>query len=145
MSHTSEIKAIAIVDIDALRQTIAELNASGVRCSLLQNATPRAYFPGQQGLGLAPYVLKLEDAPYDVGFYDNGQGGYTARTDFWGGHIAGVLGAKALDNEDKQQAQMGKLFQGYAVNAAVRQATKQGFRVMRNVKADGTVELTMNT
>lgn len=143
MSHTSEIKAVAIVDIDALRQTVAELNKAGVKCSLLQNATPRAYFAGQQGMGLAPYVLKLDDAPYDVGFYDNGQGGYTARTDFWGGHVARVLGAKPLQGEDSNQAQLGKLFNSYAVNATVRQATKQGYRVMRNTQADGSVQLTL--
>ena len=39
---------------------------------------------------------------------------------------------------------MGRLYQGYAVNAAVRQATKQGYRVQRSVKADGSIQLTMN-
>ena len=38
---------------------------------------------------------------------------------------------------------MGKLYQAYAVNAAVRQAAKQGYRVNRVTRPDGTVQLTM--
>lgn len=134
---------MVFTDIGALQAAVADLNKSGVSCSLVQNATPRAYYPGQKGLEQAPYVLKLNNCPYDVGFYDNGKGGYTARTDFWGGHVSGQLGATAQANENKEQASMGKLYQAYAVNAAVRQAAKQGYRVNRVTRPDGTVQLTM--
>lgn len=143
MSHTSEIKAITIVDIQALRQTIAELNKAGVVCTLIENATPRAYYPGQEGLGHAPFVLQMGDSPYDIGFYGDAKAGYNARTDFFGGHIEKLLGAKAAAGEEPGQAKMGKLFQSYAVNAAVRQAGKQGYKVMRSTQADGSVQLTM--
>ena len=143
MSHTTEIASVVFTDIGALQAAVADLNKAGVSCSLIQNATPRAYYPGQKGLEQAPYVLKLNNCPYDVGFYANDKGGYTARTDFWGNHVASQLGAKAAQGENHQQAAMGKLYQAYAVNAAVRQAAKQGYRVNRVTRPDGTVQLTM--
>lgn len=147
MSHTTEISAIVFTDMDALRATVADLNKSGVRCSLVPDATPRAFYANQNGLGAAPFVLRLEDSPYDVGFYPNGKGGFLARTDLWGGHIASQLGvpvAQQKAGEAAAQNAMGKLFQGYAVNAAVRQAAKQGYRVIRSTRPDGSVQLTMS-
>lgn len=143
MSHTTEIEAVVIQDIAALETTVAELNKAGVKCSLVKDATPRAFYQNQQGMGKADYVLKLNDCPYDVGLYRNTTGGYVARTDLWGGHVAKVLGAAPQGKETPQQAALGKLYQGYAVNAAVRQATKQGYRVQRSTRPDGTVQLTM--
>lgn len=144
MSHTSEIKSVVFTDIDALQAAVAELNKSGVRCSLLKDATPRAFYENQQGMEKAPYVLRLSDAKYDVGFYQNDTGGYVARTDLWGGSVASVLGVKAQNGEPAAQAALGKLYQSYAVNAAVRQAARQGYRVMRSTRPDGTIQLTMN-
>ncbi len=144
MSHTSEISSVAIVDIQALEATVADLNKQGIKCSLQRNAVPRAFYQNQEGLGLAPFVLKLNDCPYDVGFYENGKGGYSARTDLWMGHVAKLLGVTAKDKETTQQAALGKLFHGYAVNAALRQAARQGYRVTKSVKADGSVQLIMN-
>lgn len=143
MSHTSEISAVAIVDIQALELTIAELNKAGVRCSLHKNVKPRAYYPNQPGMGVAPYMVKLDDSRYDIGLYENGKGGYVARTDLFGVDIAKLLGAKPTGKETPEQAALGKFYQGYAVNAAVRQAAKQGYRVTRNTQADGTVQLVM--
>lgn len=144
MSHTTEITSVVFTDMGALHAAVAELNKAGIKCSMIQNATPRAYYPNQTGLGLAPHVLNLQGCPYDVGFYDNGKGGFVARTDLWAGHVASQLGVKAGPGESAPQAAMGKLYQAYAVNAAVRQAAKQGYRVTRTTKADGTVQLTMN-
>ena len=125
MSHTSEISAVAIVDIAALEGAVSDLKASGVRCSLVKNAKPRAFYNNQQGMGVAPYVLKLEDSPYDVGFYENGQGGYVARTDLFAGHIQRILGTTVRGpKETAEQAALGKLYQTYAVNAAIRQAPR---------------------
>lgn len=143
MSHTSEISAVAIVDIGALEATVAELKASGIQCSLLKNAKPRAYYDNQQGMGVAPFVLKLDQSRYDVGFYPNETGGYVARTDLFGGDIQRLLGTVKGEKETVQQAALGKLYQGYAINATVRQAAKQGYRVQRSLKSDGTVQLTL--
>ena len=145
MSHTSEITSIVFTDIPALQATVNDLNKAGIKCSLLRDATPRAYYPDQVGMGLAPYVLRLEKSPYDVGFYDNGKGAYVARTDLFNNKVAAILGATtSATGERPEQAALGKLYQGYAVNAAIRQATKQGYRVTRATKADGTIQLTMS-
>lgn len=145
MSHTTEIKSIVFTDIAALRAAVAELNTLGVKCSLLENTTPRAYYQNQQGLGKADFVLKLDDCPYDVGFYkDEEVKGYVARTDLFAGRVHAVLGAKAQGNEKPEQAALGKLYQMYGVHAATRQAAKQGYAVRRVTKPDGTIQLVMN-
>lgn len=136
------MKDVVFTDIGALEAAVAELKAKGVKCDLIKGGTPRAYFSNQQGMGAADYVLKLHDSPYDVGFYqDASVKGMVARTDLYGNHIAGLLGAPALNGESPQQAALGKLYQTYAIHATTRQAAKQGYSVRRNVKADGTVTL----
>lgn len=57
MSHTSEVSNIVFADIPALRAAVNELASRGIKCALVQNATPRAYFANQQGMGAADYVL----------------------------------------------------------------------------------------
>lgn len=144
MSHTTAIESVVITDLDALRAAVVELQKNGVRCSLVEKSTPRAYFQQQAGMGPADFVLKLDDSPYDVGLYkDEAKGGYVARTDLWGGNVARVLGAPAQQGEAPAQAAMGKLYQTYALNAATRQAARQGYKVRRQVKPDGTVQLVM--
>lgn len=146
MSHTTAITSVVFTDIAALKQAVVELKSSGVNCELLENAKPRAYYSAQEGMGQADYVLKLNDSRYDVGFYkDKEAGGYVARTDLFGGDVQRQLGAQAQGTESPQQAALGKLYQGYAINAATRQAARQGYRVRRVTKADGTVQLVMNT
>ncbi len=145
MSHTTTIDSVVFSDIDALKAAVAELQKSGVKCSLLVNAVPRAYYANQQGMGEAPFVLKLDDSRFDVGFYyDKDKKGYTPRTDLFGNHVANVLGAKKTqDHETPMQCALGKLNQMYGVHAATRQAVKQGYSVRRSTKPDGTVQLTM--
>lgn len=142
MSHTTEIKGIVISDASALRAAIQELKSQGIRCDLLENAKPRAYYKEQGGLGQAPFVVKLHDSKYDVGLYAKTEGkGFEARTDFWNGEVEKVLGAKARKGEDETQAKLGKLFQAYAVAATVRQASQQGYTVSKQYKQDGSVQL----
>lgn len=144
MSHTTEIASIVFNDIEALKLTVRDLQRAGVKCTLKSNATPRAYYSTQQGMGVADYVLELGDSPYDVGFYkQDGGKGYVARTDLFAGHVAKVLGSKADGVAEPAQAALGKLYQGYAVNATTRQAAKQGYKVTRSTAADGTVKLIM--
>lgn len=142
MSHTTEIADIVFTDTAALIAAVNELATRGVRCSLVKDATPRAYYSNQQGLGPAAYVLKLEDAPYDVGFYqDAKKKGLVARTDLFAGRVAGVLGAGATGKESAAQAALGKLYQTYAIHAATRKAVQQGLTVKRLNNADGSVKL----
>jgi hypothetical protein len=145
VSHTTEISSIVFSDIEALRLAVRDLQKSGVRCELREKATPRAFYNNQQGMGLADYVLHLHDSPYDVGFYtDSKVKGYVARTDLFLGHVQKVLGAPAQKGEKEEQAALGRLYQAYAVNAATRQAARQGYSCRRVTKADGTVQLIMN-
>jgi hypothetical protein len=145
MSHTSTIKAIKIVSIQALRSAVEELASGGIRCRLEDGGTPRAFYPNQPGLGAADYVLKLDDCPYDVGFYKSDDGkSYEARTDFWMGHVEKILGTPASKPEHEEQAKMGKLFQKYAVNAATEEARRKGLQVRRQTADDGTVKLVLS-
>ena len=141
MSHTTTITGVTIKDIPALRAAIEELKSKGVKCDLLENAVPRAYFDNQQGMGKADYVVKLHESRFDIGLYKNKDNEYEARTDLHANQVANVLGAKAGKGEDARQAAMGKMFQMYAVHAATRKAMQQGYKVQRVVKQDGTIQL----
>lgn len=142
MSHTTAIENIVFSDIAALQSAVNELAAKGLRCSLVKDAQPRAYYQNQSGMGKADYVLKLEDAPYDIGFYrDTKKKGLVARTDLFAGHVARVLGAKATGSETAQQAALGRLNQMYAIHAATRKAVSQGMSVKRVNNDDGSVRL----
>lgn len=143
MSHTTAIDSIVFSDIDALTAAVKELAASGVKCSLEKNATPRAFYQNQAGLGPAPYVLRLHDSRYDIGFYPReGKQGFEARTDLFGGDIAKVLGTNSVKpGETQMQAALGKLNQTYAIHAATRAATKKGMNVRRINGENGDVRL----
>jgi hypothetical protein len=145
MSHTTTIDSVVFNDIDALKLAVTELQKSGVKCQLKEKATPRAFYANQQGMDAADYVLQLADSPYDVGFYKHPTlNGYVARTDMFMGHVEKILGVNPGKNETREQAALGKLNQMYAVNAAARQAARQGYTVRRVTKADGTIQLVMN-
>lgn len=137
MSHTSSVKSIAISNVEALRAAVEELNANGVRCSLKENASPRAFYQNQTGLGKADYVIELKDSRYDVGLYKSATGGYEVRTDFWGKDVEGQLGAKASAPGKAEQARLGKLFQTYGIHAAMQEARKKGLMATRQKGADG--------
>ena len=143
MSHTTSIDSIVFSDIDALTAAVKELAAAGVKCALEKNTTPRAFYQNQTGLGVAPYVLRLHDSRYDIGFYPReGKQGYEARTDLFGGDISRVLGATNIKpGETAQQAALGKLNQAYAIHAATRAAVKKGMAVRRINGEDGGVRL----
>lgn len=132
-------------DIEALKLTVRDLQKQGIKCSLLEKTTARAYYQNQQGMsGTLDYVLRLDDAPYDVAFVKQDVGkGYVARTDLFAGHVAKVLGSASDGVAEPAQAALGKLYQGYAVNATTRQAAKQGYKVTRSTGADGSIKLIM--
>lgn len=141
MSHTSAVKSIAITSIEALRAAVTELNANGVKCSLIENASPRAYYQNQTGLGKADFVIKLENSRYDVGLYKSAAGGYEVRTDFWGEDVKNQLGAAASGPGKAEQAKLGKLFQAYGIHAALQQARSKGLMATRQKGANGVEQV----
>lgn len=143
MSHTSTISSIRITSLSALSSAVRELAQSGLKCELMENATPRAFYPNQAGLGVADLVLVLGDARYDVGLYKQADGSYEARTDFWQGSVEGVLGVKPSSEEKKDQAKLGKLFQMYAVHATLEQARRKGLNARRMTGADGKIKVVL--
>lgn len=141
MSHTSTIKGIKITNIAALEAALKELTENGTKLTLIKDATPRAFYPDQKGLGKADYVIKIHAAPYDIGLYKQDDGSYEPRTDFWQKHVEKVLGVPAASPEKADQAKLGKLFQMYAVCAATAVARSQGKMVRRINGTDGKVKL----
>lgn len=141
MSHTTSISAVKISSIEALRAAVAELNMNGIRCELKANETPRAYYSEQSGLGRADYVLRMENSRYDVGFYRQEDDTYEARADFWASEISRELGSRTVAPERRDQAQIGKLLQLYAVHAATEAARRKGLSVRRIPAQDGKIKL----
>lgn len=93
-------------------------------------------------MGMADYVLRLENCRYDVGFYqDAKKKGLVARTDLFAGDVARILGATPKGKESASQAALGKLYQTYAIHAATRKAVQQGLSVKRLNNTDGSVRL----
>lgn len=117
------------------------MRGKGINITLTENAKPRAYSANQAGMGVAPYVLNLPGSQYDIGLYDDGNGGYEARTDFWGNHVEKILGVQACSVENRDQARMGKLFQTYGICAAEETARMQGYQTRRVMGQEGAVEL----
>lgn len=145
MSHTTSIDSIVFSDMKALAAAVSELNSRGVKCSLVKDAVPRAYFPNQKGMEKAPYVLTLEGCRFDVGFYPASKGkGYVARTDLFNNHVSDVLGAKSQGAETAMQAALGKLNSTYAVHAATMEAQRKGHTVRRVNNADGSIRLVVS-
>lgn len=141
LSHTSTITDIVINDVAALHAAVAELKQNGVRCELVANSKPRAYYATQDGMGVADYVLRLDDSKYDVGFYKTEDGkSYETRTDFFMGEVQNQIGVQDVTGISNQ-ARMGKLYNLYAVHAATRRASQQGYQVNRINNDDGSVRL----
>lgn len=145
MSHTATINTLMLSDKHAIEAAVAELKSKGLKCDLLENAIPRAYYSNQKGMGKADMVLKLHDSKYDVGLYKNESGEYESRCDFWDGDIERQLGVTPGKDDDRLQAKLGRLYRGYAVHAASRAAIQKGYQVTRNDKADGSTQLTVTT
>jgi len=139
MSHTTKLEGITITDIPALQDVIKELNRSGIKCELLENQKPIAFFQNQVGMDkVAPYVIRCAAARYDIALYPKAEGkGFDLSTDLYANHVATVFGAP----DKLKEAPLGKLYQLYGVHAATRQAVRQGYTVSRRTKTDGTIQL----
>lgn len=143
MSHTTTISTLLLSDETALRAAVSELASKGVKCELLENAIPRAYYSDQ--MGRADMVVKLNNSRYDVGLYKQEDGNFEAKADFWGHDVERALGATPGKDDDTTQAKLGKLFSTYAVHAATRKAVQQGYSVRRIDNADGSIQLQVTT
>jgi len=147
MSHTSSIKGMVMTDINALKAAVADLASQGIKVSIIPDATPRAYYTDQKGLGRADFVIKLADAPYDVGIYAtktaDGRTTYEARTDFWGQHVERILGVPCSDAALRDQSKLGKLFQAYGVQTTMNALRAQGKTPVRQRDAAGNEKLTI--
>jgi hypothetical protein len=149
MSHTTHLKAVQIRDVSALRQAVAELKSKGVKCDLVEKDRPRMFYAQQHGE--CDFVLKLTDAPYDVGFDRQQDGSYAPVFDEWGQHVARQLGADVnvcpmpTTPEGKAQHQIGKFMQSYAKFAAINAAVAQGYIVEgTQTDAKGNVHLVLS-
>lgn len=79
-----------------------------------------------------PYVLKLHDAVYDVGFDRQKDGSYAPVFDEYAGHVGRQVGATCpMPNTSEGRAQhaIGQFSQLYAKHAAINAATTQGYMV----------------
>ena len=140
MSHTSTVGTVQIKSITALQRTVSELNELGVRCELVQNASPRAYYSHQ--MGTLPYVLKLPGTSYDVGFKQEGQALVPVFDDYQG-YVRSQLGA--TNGDRTLEGSIGRLTQLYAKNAAIEAAALQGYTVEgSSMDAEGNVQLVFN-
>lgn len=147
MSHTTRLNAIQIRSVNALRGVPALLKSlHGIDCSLVENATPRAYYAAQEGMGKADFVLKLNGSRYDLGLYKQADGTFEVRTDFWGQDVERILGVvrSADAKADSMQHKLGKFYQAYGTLAAEEQCRRQGKMVTRQITADGRIKLVVN-
>lgn len=146
MSHTTTINSIKLVSKSSIEAAVRDLKSMGINCDLLENATPRAYYSNQEGLGKADMVLHLRDSRYDVGLYYNKENGaYEARADFWAGDIARILGSERSSKDvPAEQAYLGVFFQAYSRRAVMDQALSQGYAVTETQNADGSMVLTLS-
>lgn len=190
MSHTVSLANTPIKSVSALRGAVQELKNQGINVTLEENAIPRMYYAdqmqrhvkakqeldeqqGRETKGLrfhenpeeCDFVLRVEDAYYDIGFIYNKHGelepffddynsyshsvpatrtGKGPIRDFLGAaHSGGVQhwsGQRAAGEAELHS--IGKLLQGYAIAATVEHAEMNGGYVAdRIVNKDGTVQL----
>lgn len=136
MSHTTKINSVPIRSISALKQAALSLKAMGINCELVSNTKPRMYYDDQSSK--LPYVLRLPDCRFDVGFEQQADGTYTPVMDLWNGHIGGVLGTGG----DNNQEQIGKLLREYSKEVACEDAIENGYAVESCILgADGQYQI----
>lgn len=142
MSHTTTLKSVVIRDVAALAAAVAELQAAKINCELVRDTKPRMFYSTQHGK--CDYVLSLPTCRFDVGFDKQADGTYVPVFDEWQNHIGAVIGVPGYSGQDKTQAQIGRLMQGYAKHAAINAAVSQGYMVESStVDAEGNVQLVL--
>jgi hypothetical protein len=165
MSHTATVSTVPIKDIRALTRCVEELKAKGVNVELVQNAVPRMYYANQIRLHLkekgkklqyhpnveeCDYVLKVNDAYYDVGFLKDEKGNLVPLFDDYDysswevkstqsgkGPIRKYIGAKfdapiehwSGEKQDTEQLlhSVGDFLQAYTKHATIYAAEDEGY------------------
>ena len=124
-----------ITSVSALRAAVAALREKGRNVELVENAVPRMYYKNQEKA--CPYVLKLNDAQYDVGLRQSADGSYIPVLDTYGSHVSRELQNPKCDLKKGQAAEaaISMLTQEYAKAASNEQMLGSGFYV-----ADETVD-----
>ena len=143
MSHNVLIQNVKITSLDALRRAITELNAEGVRVSLLKQDTFRTY-PGQSNR--CDYCLSTPDIRFDVGLRLQPDGSYVPICDASmmpknGEGISCQIGPGA-GRDAWDRAAIGKLMQRYSVCVAEDTLQSQGHLTNREVTDEGDILLT---
>ena len=149
MSHNVTISDIKITDIDALEAACAELRSKGVKISLHKDATYLAYDSSQTKV--YPYVIKMEESKYDIGFEKTSDGAYVPVFDPFAGQIQRVVGLdrNSVQNLDLLNAcavndpkvHIGKLMQTYGLCKAEAEAGQHGYTTQRVNSDGGQVQL----
>lgn len=182
MSHTATVDNVPIKFVQSLRQCVEELKAKGLNIDLVENQKPRMYFDNQiskqvksqdtkgefdynDDPDVCDYVLRVNDAYYDVGFLRKKDGSYTPIFDDYcygaigsatggNGPIRDTLGAKfegEIRHWDGRQTadesmlhSIGKLLQGYTKFTAIDQAVSEGYMVEDCIEQEnGSIQLVL--
>lgn len=130
MSHTTTLKTVKIVDIDALQRAVNYLaEEEKVNISLVKNARPRMYSRDQEVM--CDYVVKLPKSRYDVGFQKQKDGSYVPIFDTYLNSIRNQIGAaqtvEADTPEEIAMLSVSRLVDVYAIMAVKNQLSEEGF------------------
>lgn len=152
MSHTTTVSGLSIKFADSIRAAVTEMKTNGLNVELLENATPRMYYPHQmQEVGDCDFVLKVKDAKYDVGLKWNSEaeeydlifdewGGNQNSSFAWDGSIRNAIGIKSKhpeatkigdspdwDDNDKRLAHIAGFTTSYNRHLIQSKFTEQGW------------------
>ena len=124
MSHVTVIKSVPIKSISALYAAVTNLQEKGIKCKLEKDCRPAMYAEHQEVL--CPYVLRLEDSKFDIGFQkEKDSESYDILMDTYAGHLKNVLGTEGKNDNNH----IGLLLQEYSKEAAKEAAFACGMMV----------------
>lgn len=141
MSHTTRVKAVKVLDLNALEAATANFaRERGVNISFERNAPVRLWSTTPK----VDAVIKVPGTWFDLGFERQDDGSYTPIFDAHGGYLAKVLGGGrelAKTPEEQMLSNIGGIMAAYAREVLVRTAQAQGALVHEFVAPDGTMVL----
>lgn len=120
MSHTSTLKTIHIRNKEAIKDAVAFLKRKGLDIDLMENTSPRMYYANQ--VGACDYILRLNNAKYDVGLKLNKNTmEYEILLDTYGDHVKNVLGvsgSKVTNDAPESLIAVEQFVNAYGIMAA---------------------------
>lgn len=141
MSHTTRVKAVKVLDLNALEAAVQNFaRERKVNISFERNAPVRLWSTTPK----VDAVVKVPGTRFDLGFERQEDGSYTPVFDAHGGYLAAVLGGGrelAKTPEEHMLSQIGGIMQAYTREVLMRTAHAQGALVSEHIAADGTVVL----